>query len=1192
MRFTNQQLKALDLNRNIIVTAGAGSGKTTVLVERYVRILLERGVEPAHILAITFTEKAAAEMKNRVVERLKKELDNPAYRERAFRLLAMTPEMNISTIHAFCHRLLRNYANSVGLDPEFDVADDLNVAEIRETVFAQFFNQDELPFAPEVLPLVEQAIEYFSLRAVQALFEWAHDHRLQLEPHLQRLIRETPDTLLRRWADFKHQRLEEFVRQLLVHPAIQALKRVPMPEGKAKYLQALRQFLQVLQGTEAPDTGEIFTAFLPLITQSLTVTHHLKNYLIRQGIWDDKLADALNQFLTVMNARMPLHFNDTDKAALEQFAAVQIGMAHLLTALLRDTESEKRRRQLVDFSDLLALTRQLLREAPAVRRELQHQYRWLLVDEFQDTDRVQAEIIDLLHQPLSEDTPAPNLFLVGDPKQSIYGFRDADVRIFREFEEKVQQRNANTDPFTDADGNPLPASESEQRGRITLPHNFRSLSTLVEFFNHSFEPIFDPISDYDVTFVPLEAGRTDDQPAQIAIHHLIHQEESDPDPDILYHHTLPKLIHQIVQEHGYTFGDIAILLQTRNALTGLEEALQRANIPYEVYKGIGFFQRQEILDVYHLLRAVENPRNNMALWAALRTPYAGVSDAVLYVLGQMRSATVLERIRQLVTAIDKKDWSTLPVPPGLTREHIQTIVEPEGDALKYFYQQITELSARQNTHHFSELLNEILLRFGVKAALHHTFRGDQKLANIDKLIQYVYDIQRRPGSSLTELLRILDRQIRRVDREGEAVISAMGGNRVQIMTIHAAKGLEFPVVILPNLTQGMVNRETVWVADEGLLFKPGSERTEKKFFITRWFETQNRLKLEAEHKRLFYVAATRARDHLYLLSIAGTKMPSVSFHTLLWEKALNVQEVHPEAQLPRWIQQLPNTTVTVEDYHTDEWEPYRLPETASGPQPQIEMTPEAGARYWQVLDAPPQQVVYSATQLMLFQENRDFFFQQFFLNRYQLFPPMIALDDVEEADPAGIGWGILVHRVLENFHTRSADDDAPVIERVLQEIPVQSDHIDAYREQLTALLQRFREHPVVTEIQASPHALAEYTLRAPMDDTHWLLGKLDYLFQRPDGTWAVVDFKTNRTDRKGLDSLVQKYAMQMETYALLVHHLFPEQPTIPVGLFFLQPMEVRWRHFTPDALENTRNTVLDLMHQLDQFLRELLIRGG
>ena len=90
----------------------------------------------------------------------------------------------------------------------------------------------------------------------------------------------------------------------------------------------------------------------------------------------------------------------------------------------------------------------------------------------------------------------------------------------------------------------------------------------------------------------------------------------------------------------------------------------------------------------------------------------------------------------------------------------------------------------------------------------------------------------------------------------------------------------------------------------------------------------------------------------------------------------------------------------------------------------------------------------------------------------------------------------------------------------------------------------------------------------------------------------MVDFKTNRTDRKGLDSLVQKYAMQMDIYALLVHHLFPEQPTIPVGLFFLQPMEVRWRHFTPDALENTRNTVLDLMHQLDQFLKETFITGG
>ncbi len=1187
MQFTEQQLKALDLERNIIVTAGAGSGKTTVLVERYVRILLERKEHPAHILAITFTEKAAAEMKNRVVERLQTELQKGTHPQRAFELLAATPEMHISTIHAFCHRLLRKYANLVNLDPEFDVADDLTISEIQELVFNRFFNQDALPFDAQTRPLVEQAIEYFSIDKIQNLFKSVYAHRLQLLPHLHHMqSRQVPDLLLQ-WEQIKQHRITEFVQALLRHPAMVQLQRAPLPEGKANYQKKLRAFLQYLQNAKKIDPGEMFAQFRGLLTQKGKLTHRVKSYLLRSNVWDEETVENFTQFLAEAQDQLPLIFDDSDVEMRETLAGIQLGTAHLIGQLLKETKREKQRRQLLDFSDLLWFTYTLIKENPPVRKELQQQYRWLLIDEFQDTDRLQAEMVRLLHQPIDSRVPAPNLFLVGDPKQSIYGFRDADVRIFREFETEISRQNTQGLPFTAPHGTELPSTERERSGLIVLPHNFRSLPPLVSFFNHVFKPIFEGRNEYEVLLEPLEAAREASTLARIHILHFQHLAETSADPDILYRRAIPELIYQLVSETSYSFGDIAILLQTRTHLTEVEEALQRTHIPYEVYKGVGFFQNQEVLDMFHLLRAVENPSNNRALWAALRTPYAGVSDAVLFVLAQVKGHTVMDRIATLLQAAETNDWNSLALPPWLPPDAVRSVCTPDQlQALRYFHRQITELAAATDPHQFSRLLQEILIRFGVKAVLHHTFRGDQKLANIEKFIQYVYDFQRRPGSTLTDLLRAFDRQIRHVDQEGEAVVYLEGGNRVQIMTIHAAKGLEFPVVILPHLNQQMINRESVWVTDQGMLFPPDSSGKEKNFFITQWFQNQNRLKLEAEHKRLFYVAATRARDHLYLFSLQGNRNNSFSFHKLLWENALGLDDIPENPPLPAWVTTLPEVSVKVCTYHPEEWEAFTPPPSreSSGPSGAGELSP--GARYWQSLAPSQPPRVYSATQLMLFQENPTFFFDQFFLNRYQLFPPMLALEDADEPDPTGISWGILVHRLLENFHARSVEADGEAIHRVLQETPVDSNALEIYQRDLSNLMSRFRQHPLAVEIQESPTALAEYTLQVPVDERHTLLGKLDYLYRRVDGNWAIVDFKTNRVDRKGVDSLTQKYALQMAVYAFLVHHLFPDQKTIPVGLFFLQPMEIRWVEYTPQHLEATHNTILDLMQRLDCFFEE------
>ncbi len=1188
MEFTEQQQKALDLKRHIIVTAGAGSGKTTVLVERYVRILLEKGDPPSRILAITFTEKAATEMKNRVVARLQQEVArNTPYSRRAFEWLAATPEMRISTIHAFCHGILRQFASAHGLDPEFELADELQLQSLRQEVLDRFFNQPQLPFPDPIHSRVVLAIHYFTIQNLPQLLDTVYKRRLQLMPFLIDLTQHSPSTLIKKWDAIKANAIHAFVNALLKLPLIQFLKSASVPGNDSKSRQQVRAIIDVLKNHSQIDASTFFDLFSQWFTRTATLQKRIKSVLeTLPGMAPEWIAD-LEGFLQLWAIHFPLQFDDTNKAALDKLATVQIGIAHLLKTLLDQIASEKERLQILDFDDLLINTHKLLQENPTIRQTLQEQYRWILIDEFQDTDPIQGKIVHLLHQPVAPHIPPPNLFLVGDPQQSIYGFRNADVRIFSQFQTHIEQQNHTPAPFQSISGEPLQATPMEKRGRIHLPHNFRSQPELVTFFNRIFEPIFQRQIPHDVAFAPLEAGLPTTKTPRLHVHHYQHPPEGEPQPAFLFQAILPRLIHEIVTQDGYQFQDIALLLQTRRVLPQLEEALQQANIPYEVYKGVGFYQKQEILDLYHLLRAVENPHNDTALIAALRTPYSGISDVLLFVLGHLQAPTWWERIQLILQAAKHQQWQTLPLPKWLPPETVRKVCTAEHlGALQYFQQTIQELATSSDPHAISFMLNQLLNRFGLLTVLRQTFRGAQKQANIEKLIQFTYNFQRKSGATLSSYLRTLEQFIRNADNEGEATALLEGGNRVQILTVHAAKGLEFPVVILPYLTQQINTRESIYFTDESILF--ATDTNDNVFFITRWFKAQHRARLLAEHKRLFYVATTRARDQLHLLSIAGSRSSNDSFFTLLWEWALNTAP-DPAPSLPSWVIGSPHFNIQVETYDPQNWEPFHLPASHQHETHQqgTSLSPE-GLTYWQPFPPSATENTYTATQILFFTESPEHYYDHFYLNRHQLLPPMLNLEDVDEADSEGIVWGILVHRLLENFHVRRAEDDIAQIDRVLRATPIPHRNLESYREKLIRLITLFRQTPLAHTLTSSSQAFSELTLHRLLPSGNRLQGKLDYLYQDADGQWRIVDFKTNRLRGKSLDDLMQKYHWQMAIYALLTQQIFPTQSTISVGLCFLDTMAIRWQNFSRAECNSLLQEVESIIQQIETYLHQKL----
>jgi ATP-dependent helicase/nuclease subunit A len=833
---------AVDPRSNVVLEASAGTGKTSVLVTRYVN-LLAAGVDPGNILAITFTRKAAAEMRRRITERVREEAAQSREHAGTWRALAdRLGDIAISTIDAFCLSLLMEFPLEAGLDPAFAVADET-----------------------EVLRVTDEALDR-AMRTARRLA--ASDEPIALGFALlgERKLRAGLASLLARRL-VAGRALGRFVRQDAGTLAAAAATRQLIARFSACFEYAeggLEQFLADLPDTPrfrllADDIGTLAGAGPdPDPARVAAALSGVRGYfLTATGGARQRPAAFCRRQLFVSDRAYRRHAEDVTALAPQVTRAIDAHRRELNTIVaggiwrvFRIARKAYRRRLgaagLLDFPGLLDRALALLGrmdEFSQSRYRLEARYHHLLIDEFQDTSRAQWRLVSLLVRSWGEGAGLahearvpPSIFIVGDRKQSIYAFRDADVTLLDTARRQIERLRP------------------EGRVRRSIARSFRSVPALLAFTNDLFR-LVEKVRDRRDAFrfgpsdrFPLDEGVAWSgealglaiAPTPVACASAVAAEIE----QLLDDGTIRD--RQTGVRRSVRPGDVAILFRSRESHREFEEALQAREIPAYVYKGLGFFDADEVKDLVALLQYLADPVSDTRAAALLRSRFVRLSDPALRALapGVAAALTCEERV-PAIGALDEEDRRVLT----LLRRHL-----PGWLAL------VDRLPP-------ASVLDAIL---GASAYAHELAgpRSRQARENVKKMRALARRVQNRGYATMARLAEHVTRLS--TGDESNAVVDAL--DAVNLMTVHAAKGLEFPVVFLVNLTRGASGRLDPIRIGSGASTEAEPRQQPLPVVSVGDYRSpadeDSRRREEEETKRLLYVAVTRARDRLYFSAVA------------------------------------------------------------------------------------------------------------------------------------------------------------------------------------------------------------------------------------------------------------------------------------------------------------------------------------
>ena len=1079
MDLTSEQRTIIEADTSdLAVVAGAGSGKTHVLVERYLRLLRDCSIP--QIAAITFTEAAAAEMRERVRRAVMSEPSLEQHRE-------LLDEAAIGTVHSLGLRLLREHPVEAGLDPAAAVLPDdeaelLRRAACIEAIDAAAEADDERTAALRGIGVYHAGLRLPRMvaerDAVASAFAamgadsagWPARVRAILEAHYgprQGAMRTRAEGIawqIRRDADAVSERLAEIVRDVLA------------PLGEA---------------CEA-DSWQEFVAFLGDAAARIRLNAG------RRSSPDSDVKDALRELrddLAAEAGRLPA-WNEHDEPALEVLA----GLRDLFEDAVRRYTAAKQAQGALDYLDLELGAVTLLRDHPAVAAAVRERFRHLMVDESQDINPVQAELIELIAGG-DGDGPRPALFLVGDARQSIYRFRGADVHRFTALQELVARR-----------GGPL----------LPLSRSFRSHDALVGRINELFGEVFAGTA-LALAALPPMTGRPGEAPGdgpyltltQIGSEAPDGGRPREPERRRVEADVIAEEIERLLAEGRLVWdrddremrparpGDIAILLRRFRHVHVFQQALDTHGITAATPSGTGFFTRQEVLDCINLLRWLAEPQDDLALSGVLRSPFFALGDDTLLALR--------ERGRPLAALAD------LP----------EEIAGEERARCAHASETLAELRRAAASLPADALLELALERTAFEASWAPLAGGEQARANIRKLLRIVRTLA---GHPLSEVVSYLEQRRDDLDpREGPATLDRP--DAVQLMTVHGAKGLEFPVVFVPeaHLSSWSTWDAVRWSRSDGVsvtLEREEDDNTRPRPGFYAHLQQEDQLEDAEEHRRLFYVAATRAGDYLYLSG--------------------------DESGKDGWLHAL-------RDAH------------ANGALHEIELREPVPPD----LAAIARRRAPTALQLPAASEEQDYVPP--LLERPRVIPlrastPVTALR-APETDPQryarGDGLaalrGLLVHRALEvSGGAPDSLDDAALAdlareqsERALDEATARS-----LAGEVREMLDRYTRSPVAAALAAAD---VERWFELPFAwdwDGVPVHGSIDLVYRDASG-WHVIDFKSDRLNGTSAQEAASRYAVQIGLYQRAIEAAVGEAAS--AGLLFLRSGELA--HPAPAEVE-------------------------
>jgi ATP-dependent helicase/nuclease subunit A len=852
---TTKQLHAVEAwGQDVLVTAGAGSGKTRTLVARYLA-LLERGISPRQMAAITFTEKATREMRNRVRSQVTRRAKESATIEEQIlwqNLVSQMDAARIGTIHSLCAEMIRTHPVEAQVDPDFSVLQEGQSAAMKAQAV-----QDALVWATgeeEIAAL----FRIFSTSRLSGLLHYTLDHRLDLAPFL-----EDPQGFNQGW-QLAIREIEAFIKRMDVVQAVSNLDSMDErgrleTDAGLNFAEQVYAFLSTWRELKiALADGDLILATQHLFQmrrKHMRMNIGKKDSLAKRELL--AIRDAYDECLDpwVGGAKSSDLPPSQEVEQLMQDALVRIRtlVAHTLSSYRASLDAAYS----LDFDDLECKALEILK-LEDIRNRWQSVLQAVLVDEYQDTNGRQQEII----QSLCEGRPG-SLFVVGDARQSIYRFRGADVTVFRRLQEEMR----------------------EPRGEVVeLDLTFRAHPALLGLMDELLAPILGTQDLPDVLFhVPYSSMRSERKSAREGIAAPYVEilcgvgpsaEEARP---VAAQVLAQRLIELYAERQIRRWDDVALLFRASTGFQPYEDALESAGIPFVTVAGRGFYDRPEIRDLLNMLRALADPEDDLAMAGCLRSPAFAISDEALY------------RLRW--KGIERRSvW-------GALGGDLDELSDYDRESAEHAYQVFDSLIPFVDRLSVAELIKKLLDLTDYRAIM---AAGHRRLwRNVDKLLQDARTSRiHRVRAFLDYIQTLRDVGV----REGEAPAEAEGA--LQLMTIHRAKGLQFEIVVLADASRNLSGRAQVaYLSPEiGLAVKPdGMETPSLLMNLAQWIDKQESA---AEENRLLYVALTRAREKVLISGHISERQSGVSaggWLKVLFE-SLEMDLPSVVSQQERWIQ--------------------------------------------------------------------------------------------------------------------------------------------------------------------------------------------------------------------------------------------------------------------------------------------------
>jgi ATP-dependent helicase/nuclease subunit A len=1095
---TSQQKTAVEcIDTNVLVSAGAGSGKTMVLVERYLEVL--RSYQDAHvsdIIAVTFTRKAAEEMRNRLKSRLRETIGEcpPEERQRWTGFLEDLDRARIGTIHSLCESILRSAPAEAMIDPQFEIMDDLEGAEaIAASVDSALRSLISSNDGDDLL-LLEYPVEQLQ-RWITNQIKSAPEYRearkqicelslAGLQTHALGVIAAVRLSLLRQLRE--HAELRRCLRYLE-----STVFEDPQSPLEAKRRDAVKCLAILLQDSKAKteDLEKIGVCVGALAGMTVGLIGGAKGKSMREAIM--RARDIVKfEFANYW----PSALSESDERAFK----VLLSLLRTIDAALAYYEQVKLRSQKVDYNDLIHLAYGLLerrqtgsKSAPLGKSGSASvstatgpttNLRAILVDEFQDTNRTQARLLSLLCGP---DT---RLFLIGDDKQSIYKFQGADVSTFNEWKHLIDS------PTTGLVGGGL---------ALELSESFRSHPSVVAFINAFFKEHFDlgDRSRYKASYQSLTPSRQDAvDPSRVELVSFLTDKESPriaEDVRMLEGRALSAWIKEKIAagapvfdkaadaSRPMSYGDIAVLVGQNSDFTFLELALSEAMIPYVTIAGSGFLNRQEVLDIENMLRWLSDPADDHALLAVLRSPMFAVNDGIIHRLAFGRRSSLW---RRLLEAAKSPDLEVLK-PVAATLKNLQSVaaLQPAG-----------------------ELVRTIIATTSYDTTLSSLANGKQRARNVWKLAARA---QAEGAMSAHEFVHSLSsmRQLG-VTNQTDAPLSSE--NAIKLMTIHKSKGLEFPVVLLPVLGRRIIRgyAKVITHRDFGIAFNTSRSRDEEKPSFYRAAESQMSEMDREERKRLLYVAMTRARDYLVMFTEYNGHN-NESFRQWIHD-ALGVNGSDELSSEPALIEQgnLSCLARLVDAQAIAQW-------IKSSSAVRTEPAPEPETSDFSPLDL--------ALMVPLVDGNEECFVSS------------VPWQAIERVTPAGdlpvhqTVLGEFFHAIMQRFASRMSKPTQDMLSSLCMSShfnAVHSDQSEYLSREAQGLVDIFFTSELFEILSKSRRRLHEIPYLAVEVDESIADRRVDLIVEDAEGDWHIIDFKTDQVDVSRLESKTNEHASQILEY--------------------------------------------------------------